>query len=192
MPSAARSSDRNRTLRSTQCGTEPSRKTLSCTLTRPVAPGTRPASARVTTLAPEPICPAMQRIFPRGGGRGRIHVAERTPEHQFDQLVACDVAHLPGGDMLTVAQDGDGVAEIEHFAQAVADIEYRMSPRLERFQHVENACNLGIRQGRGRLVEDQETCVAGEKPCDFDELLLADAERTRGGVGIPIAGAQCL
>src|ERR1700704_5797295 len=141
MPSAARSSDRNRTLRSTQCGTEPSRKTLSCTLTRPVAPGTRPASARVTTLAPEPICPAMQRIFPRGATNDRSCTMPATLSFSTTsawpvsgaaaeagymspngrpsiQLVACDVAHLPGGDMLTVAQDGDGVAEIEHFAQA--------------------------------------------------------------------------
>jgi hypothetical protein len=94
--------------------------------------------------------------------------------------------------MLAVAQYGNGVAEIEHLAEPMADIEDRVAARLERFQHVENACNLGIRQGRGRLIEDQEARVAGEKPCDFDELLLADAERARRDVEIPIAHTQCL
>src|SRR6185295_10653949 len=116
MPSAARSSDRNKTLRSTQRGAEPRCKGLPSMLTRPLAPGTRPASARVTTLAPEPICPAMQRILRRGqrqilydaadiegldherlaGIRARsgerIHVAERPAEHQLDQLITRDVA----------------------------------------------------------------------------------------------------
>ena len=82
--------------------------------------------------------------------------------------------------MLAIAQYGNGVAEIEHLAEPMADIEDRVAARLERFQHVENACNLGIRQGRGRLIEDQEAGVAGEKPCDFDELLLADTEPLAG------------
>ena len=93
--------------------------------------------------------------------------------------------------MLAVAQDRDGVAEIEHLAQTMADIEDRVSARLECFQHVDDARNLVVGQRRGRLVEDEETCVAGEKPRDFDELLLADAERAHRSIQIPITRAQC-
>ena len=51
-PSAARSSETNRTLRATAWGTEPSRIGLPTTVTLPVAAGSSPASARVTTLTP--------------------------------------------------------------------------------------------------------------------------------------------
>src|SRR3954470_6317437 len=94
--------------------------------------------------------------------------------------------------MLAVAQDRDGVAEIEHLAEAMADIEDRVSARLECFQHIDDARNLVIGQGRSRLVEDEEACVAGEKPRDFDELLLADAERAHRSIQIPITCAQYL
>ena len=92
--------------------------------------------------------------------------------------------------MFAVAQDGDGVAEIEHLAQAVADIEDRMPARLERFEHIENACDFRISQGCGRLIENEDSRVARQEPCNLDQLLLADAERAHGGIKVPLTRAQ--
>src|SRR5256885_695588 len=68
-PSPARSSEMKRSLRACAFATERRRRGFPAMLTSPVALNASPASARTTSMAPDPTCPARQITAPRGAMR---------------------------------------------------------------------------------------------------------------------------
>ena len=89
---------------------------------------------------------------------------------------AVDLGGAAGADQLAVAQHRDGVADLEHLAEPVGDVDDRLAFGLERAQRVEDALDLDVGQRRGRLVEDEHPRVAGQHPRELDKLAPADAE----------------
>jgi hypothetical protein len=58
---------------------------------------------------------------------------------------------------------------------------------LELGDDPEQVVDLAGRQGRGRLVHDDDPRVVGERARNFDQVLLGDAERLEGRVGVDVA-----
>ena len=91
-------------------------------------------------------------------------------------MLAIDLGGCARADQLAVSQHRDGVADLEHLAEPVRDVDDRLAFGLQRAQRAEDALDLDVGQRRGRLVEDQHPRVAGEHAGDLDELPPADAE----------------
>jgi hypothetical protein len=72
----------------------------------------------------------------------------------------------------------------------MADIEDGVPLCRKHLEHAENARDLCIAQGRGRLVENQQPRVARQQPRDLDKLLLTDCERAYRQIEVPGSGAQ--
>ena len=79
-------------------------------------------------------------------------------------------------DQLAVPQHRDGVANLEHLAEAMRDVDDRLAFGLQRAQRAEDAFDLDVGQRGGRLVEDKHARVAGQHAGDLDKLPPADAE----------------
>ena len=76
-----------------------------------------------------------------------------------------------------VAQDGDAVGDLGDLVQLVRDQDRGDALRLEARAAGRAAPALSLSlQARGRLVEDQQLDLLGQRLGDLDQLLLADAE----------------
>ena len=60
----------------------------------------------------------------------RIHFAEAAAEHHLHQVRAVDLGGAPRADQLAVAQHRDAVADLEHLAEPVGDVDDRLALRL--------------------------------------------------------------
>ena len=104
----------------------------------------------------------------------RIHLVEGATQHQLDQALARDFADGLRRYVLAVAEYRNRVAKLEHFAQAMTDVDDRPPLPFQRLEHGEYPFDLRVRKRRGRLVEDEHTGIAREQPRNFDDLALAD------------------
>ena len=102
-----------------------------------------------------------------------LHLAE----HVLDQRAPVDLADLVRRRRAAVAQHRHAVAQLEDLVEPVRDEDDAAALRDEVARRPEDALDLRLAQGRGRLVEDQQARVADEQPGDLDELPLADRER---------------
>ncbi len=68
------------------------------------------------------------------------------------------------------------IADVEDFAEPVRDVEDGVALRLQPPQRRKDMTDLVIRQGRRRLVEDEDARPPRQQAGDLDELALADAE----------------
>ena len=83
---------------------------------------------------------------------------------------------IEGLDGAAVAQDGDGIGDLRDLVELVRDQDRGDALRLELEQQVQKRVAVLLVQACGRLVEDQELHLLGQRLGDLDELLLADAE----------------
>ena len=61
--------------------------------------------------------------------------------------------------MPAVAQHRHPVGELEHLDQPVADVDDAHAAGLQQAHDGEQALDVGLGQGRRRLVHDQDACV---------------------------------
>jgi hypothetical protein len=85
-------------------------------------------------------------------------------------------AARPVDNRLAVAQHGDGVAEREDLLELVADEEDRGAPVAQLPEHVEQQGRLPVGDRRGRLVEQEDRGLHGQRTGDLELLALRDAE----------------
>ena len=89
---------------------------------------------------------------------------------------AIDLVGAARADQLAIAQHRHAVADLEHLAKPVRDVDDRLAFGLQRTQCAEDAFDLDVGQRRGRLVEDEDARVARQHPRKLDKLAPADAE----------------
>jgi predicted RNA-binding protein with TRAM domain len=89
-------------------------------------------------------------------GLGGVEVAHFAPDHLRDDLRDVHVGHGGGGDVLAVADHGDGVAHRRHFIELVGDVHAGHALGLEVTDDVEQHLDFRAGQGRGGFVEDQQ------------------------------------
>src|SRR5215475_6875187 len=186
-PSSARSPDTNMTLRLRAAAAEPRRSGLPSTVTLPLASCASPASAEITSTAPEPTCPARQRIFPRGTLMEKSWTQPGTLRFSTVSAASPACRHQLAG-----AQHAHAVADAKNLRQAVRDIDDGAALAAQRQERCENAVDLEIGQRGGRLVEQQHAGVAREHARDLDQLALADGEAADRRIERDMPGAQPL
>ena len=83
------------------------------------------------------------------------HAIEWPADDVFNQIL---LGHADGGTryhMAPIAQDGDGIGNLAHFLQTMADIEDRVSLRPEPSDGVEKDLHLVVRQRCGWFIQYQ-------------------------------------
>ena len=94
----------------------------------------------------------------------------------MDQLLIVRLADRHGADPVSVAEDGDGIAEAEYLFKPVRDVDHHDPVLAQLFQHAEENVHFVVRQRRGRLVEDQDAAVLQQRLRDLDQLTVGDRE----------------
>ena len=123
----------------------------------------------------------------------RIAVGHLAPDHAPDDAALADRLRVAVErlDRRAVADDGDLVGDLGDLVELVRDEDRRHPLRLEFEQEVEQRRAVGLVEARGRLVEDQQLDVLGERLGDLDQLLLADADVGDERVRRFLAGPPC-
>ena len=111
-----------------------------------------------------------------------------APRRRHDLVAAHQPRHLGGGRRggvvdvagdAAVAQHHAAMGQRAHLVELVRDEDDAEPLRGHGPQRREQAVDLGRRQHRGRLVEDQEPRAAKQRLDDLQPLLLADRQRRR-------------
>jgi hypothetical protein len=112
------------------------------------------------------------------------------------RLLARDVVHQAEGavarrralaDETAVAQDGEGVGDLVHLVQAVADVEDAVPPVAQGVQDAEQPGAVRGGEARGRLVEDDEPRPCRKGAGDGDQGPLGRGEAGDRSVGVEMA-----
>ena len=190
-------------------------------VTRPLSIGSAPKIARRVSVRPDPTRPASPRISPCLTSRltfrrrfprvNTVHTQRDVafwPIHVLLERLDCaladhqldDLAHgsSRGGSRChdaAVAQHGDAIGDPPNLVQPVADVEDGRSRVAEAPEMSEGQRDLTLREGRGRLVEDEDTARVREGRCERNQLLPANAQPTHGHLRIdvvqPDGGERC-
>jgi hypothetical protein len=114
-----------------------------------------------------------------------VDLLDRAIDHQRDEIGLVRFADAARAHQRAVAQDRHAIAELEHFLEAMADVDDGHAVRLEAADQLEQGGGFLTREIRGRLVEDQKCGAAPLGARGRHQLLLADGER-----GEDYAGGQ--
>ena len=114
------------------------------------------------------------------------HVGDIAADHAGNEAALRNLGNRPLTDGLAVAHDADIVAELEDLLHAVRDIDDRAVFGGQAVDNLEEALDLARRQRGGGLVHDDDSGVGGQRLCNFQHLLLGDAERADLGCRVDI------
>src|SRR6185312_8791690 len=106
----------------------------------------------------------------------RIQFTHAAPKHHRHQMLAIDIGNTAGADQFAVAQHRDSVANVEHLAEPMGDVDDRLAFGAQRTQRRENASDLDVGKGGGRFVKNEDARIARKHAGDFDELTLTDTQ----------------
>ena len=107
-------------------------------------------------------------LLVRRGQRGGL-----AADHVLNQPGQGVVPRGLGGHDGAVAQNGDGVADLEDLRHAVGDVDHGNAPLLQTVDEGEQMGGLLFGKGRRGLVQNQDFGVDGKRLGDLDHL--ADA-----------------
>ncbi len=158
--------------------------------TRPARPTISPArSVSETSVTPGADRPSTEIDDGRiGSGRllRRIRPADGPAEHPGDEARLGLVGDRAGADHAAVAQHRDGVGQVEDLAEEVRDEDHGVAPRAQPADDLVQPLHLLRRQARGRLVEDDEVGVPGQRPEDLHLLLLGQRQPADDRAGLDV------
>ena len=126
------------------------------------------AGARRTPVAPQQWSSAQ--------ASSCVHPELRVGDHQLQQPLAGDLRCLQGLDHPAAAQHGDAVRQPPDLVQAMRDEQRQAAVGDEGAQGLEQDIAVGEVEGRGHLVEDQDTWIAHQRAGEHDELLLGQRQ----------------
>ena len=100
----------------------------------------------------------------------RVELLDLAADHRRDQRVVVELAHRLGDRELAVAQHRHAVPDLEHLLEVVRHVHDRVPLVAQLVDAREQRLGLGLRQRRGRLVEDDHARRLPEHLRDLDEL----------------------
>ena len=112
--------------------------------------------------------------------RRQLHALDVAADHQADHLVLVDALGLARDDALPVAQHRDPVRQAPHLVELVGDVDDGDPALGEATDQALEPRGLRGREGRRRLVHDDEARVERQRPRDRDELALPRLEPPDG------------
>ena len=111
---------------------------------------------------------------------GREGDVERAAEHRRHEAVGGLLGGRRRLDVAPVLEDGDRVAQGEHVAEDVRDVDHGHAVVAQLARDLQQAIGLVAGQRGGRLVHHDEPRVAHELAQDLDLLLVGRAQRPHG------------
>ena len=106
------------------------------------------------------------------------------PRHQERETGVVELPRVVHAGLFAVAQDGHAPGDLHHLVEPVTDEEDREVAALQIADDRKERVDLRTRQGRGRLVHDDETGVLGDRAADRDQLAVRDRQIEDGPVGV--------
>ena len=108
------------------------------------------------------------------GGSSLVGIgpADRPAQHPGDEAVLGLLGRRGRPHDATVAQDRDGVRELQDLGQEMRDEDDRPAPLPQAADDLVESRRLGRREARRRLVEDDQVRLARERAQDLHLLLL--------------------
>ena len=109
-------------------------------------------------------------------GRGRRAPAFRVEpihapaQHVGDDRLVVDGVGVVGGDRRAVAEHGDAIGNLAHFAEAVRDVDHQPAGLGEALGQAKQPFRLLRPERRRRFIEDQHLRVARQRLGDLDHL----------------------
>ena len=168
----------------------------------PLSSGSAPKMARVTSVRPAPTRPARpstspartsKLIFSKApcreaprtlstvvtdlGVSRREHLAQRTADHQLDQLTGA--GHFGGGerrDATAAAQHRDAVSDAADFLKPVRNEQNCRALVAHLAQDAKKGLEVAVRQGRRGFVQNDHRRALNECAGDFHDLLLSSGQ----------------
>ena len=122
------------------------------------------------------------RIF--GDFERRLLLGKAAAHHGEDEPVDLRLGHFARMHPLTVAQHGDAIGNLEDLVKPVRDVDDSQSLLLQASDDAEEHLDFALGQRSGGFVHHQDARGARERLCDFDHLLLGDAERFDRGARV--------
>ncbi len=104
-------------------------------------------------------------------------ISDRAAHHRLYDLVLSDVARRAIKGNAAVAQDTHPVGKREHFVEPVGDVENGDAASRKTPNQLEEFACLRVREGRGRLVENNAFRGAYRGAGDLDDLPFAQPQR---------------
>jgi hypothetical protein len=123
----------------------------------------------------QPLDPQQLRVAARRGV-AEVRVVHPPADHQPHDAGGVDLRDPPGGRHRAVAHHRHAVGQREDLVEVVGDEDHGDPAGAQAPDDAEERLDLGGRQRRRRLVEDQQAAVARERLGDLDELHLRDPE----------------
>ena len=145
----------------------------------------------------QPVVPAqlvdLQHARPRSRHRlRREDVFVLAADHQLDHLIVGLAALGEGLDVAAVPENRAIVGQFGNLVHAVGDVEDRQPLLPQHLQCLIDLGNVGGRQRRGRLVEDQHPRLAAERLGDLHHLAPRERQVLHQLVGMHIRAAGTL
>jgi len=102
---------------------------------------------------------------------GEIGV-DAAADHHADDGVGSGIRAVECSGASSVAEDRDAIAEPKDFGEAVGDVDHRDSARHETPDQGEEVFGIGLGEGAGRLVKDENAGAGSDGPGDLHQLLV--------------------
>ncbi|CRH93090.1 Uncharacterised protein [Chlamydia trachomatis] len=109
----------------------------------------------------------------------REAVGQFATDHLGDDFVFGDAfgaVHVDVADGLAVTDDRRGIGDLADLSQLMGDDDHGDALFAELTHQLKQVLRVIVVECCGRLVQDQELNVLGQCLCDFNELLLANAQ----------------
>ncbi len=96
-------------------------------------------------------------------------VGDLSTNHLFDDAVLVDLVDAAAVNILAVTEDRDFVADLKDLVHLVGDVDDADALLLQAADVFKQDVDLGVRDGRGRLIHDDDRCVTGNRLDDLDQ-----------------------
>ena len=104
---------------------------------------------------------------------------------EMTQLMSMSRAS-PDGDERAVAEDDGLIGDLQRLLEVVGDVDDRDPRRRQLTDDPEEHLDLVAREGRRRLVHDQDPRLARQRSRDLDHLLLTEPQVCHQCVGVEV------
>ena len=94
-----------------------------------------------------------------GRARAAAPLNDLVSDHELDQPVVIEFVDSFGRHTAAVAEHRDDVGDLEHLVEVMRDVEDGDTAFLQASYRFEQVHDVGRRQGRSRLVENQQMCI---------------------------------
>ena len=125
-----------------------------------------------------------QPLFARGQALALVDARDLATDHVMHDVVGGHVGVRAGEDGVAIAKDRDAVGDLAQLVEAMRDVDDADAAFTQAADNAEDLGSLGVRQRRGRLVEDQQARGAAERAANLHELFLRRAQPIDARLGI--------